>query len=174
MNNRWQTIVGLVILVLIGGVLGVLGVRYAWQASHLAKFKSHVQEYTALGGARPGQPQNGTSKGKMITVKLQGPEIDWLYYDLPKSIRANSPEEVQTVVLLDWKEQVIGQYEGGGNAIQYACGVTVYDKDTKTPIAYRDFTGGPPPQTTSTSNGSNDYGSKPTAEIASFLQGLVR
>jgi hypothetical protein len=174
MNTRWQTVFGVVILVLLAGIGAVFGIRYALQASHLAKFKSHVQEYTAVGGPRPGIPQNGTVKGKMITVKLQGPEIDWLFYDLPKSLRASSPEDVRTVVLLDWKENVIGQYDGGGNAIQYACGVTVYDKDTKTPLAYRDFTGGPPPQTTSTSNGSNDYGTKPTAEIVQFLQGLVR
>jgi hypothetical protein len=174
MNTRWQTVVGVVILVLLGGVAAVFGVRYALQASHLGKFKSHIQEYTAVGSARPDLRQNGTAKGKMITVKLQGPEIDWLYYDLPKSLRANSPEEVQTVVLLDWKENVVNQYEGGGNAIQWICGVTVYDKDTKTPIAYGQYAGGDPPSTTSTSAGSNDYGSKPTAEIVRFLQGLVR
>lgn len=54
------------------------------------------------------------------------------YWDLPHELRAATHEEVGTVVWLDWKIDMEGQYENGYPWFAGHCEVTVIDQKTRT------------------------------------------
>jgi hypothetical protein len=99
-------------------------------------------------------------------------EVDWIYFDLPGDLKARKPEDVGTVVQLNWSEQQIGEYDDKAGAFVHLCTVNVVDLAKKQVVASRSFRGGEPPQEKSSSGSA--YGSKPTQDIVNFLKGLPR
>jgi hypothetical protein len=111
----------------------------------------------------------GYVKGKVIPVDLKNNKIDWFYYDL----RANQPEEVGTVVWLEWGEKKVGQYgASGGGAFVRTCNVTIIDHAQRLIVGRHYAEGGPPP--TTSRRGASQYGSYPTENIVNYLRGLPR
>jgi hypothetical protein len=93
-----------------------------------------------------------------------------LYWALPRGVRARTPDEVGTVVWLDWEEKTItGPYNGFVDqvtGIQYVCKVTLIDKRANRKLAERTFRGSDP-------TGSGRFqGDKPHKEIVDYLKGL--
>jgi hypothetical protein len=171
--NSSQTLGWAVALTLGLGVAGILIAQQAMHSSEVALFKDELPGYVALKpSAKPKEVGRlGVAKPKMITVNAQGKgEVEWMYFDLPADMRAGKPENVETVVLLDWGRSHVAPYEGGGAAYRHTCDVYVVDKESKKLRAFQTFTGGEPPSQTSTPAGSDDYGSKPTQQIVDFLK----
>jgi hypothetical protein len=165
----------LIILLVIGlGVGGFFGARYLLRESELGPFNEHVQEY--LSAANPpagGQPNNQAAyiKGKVIPVNVKSKDVDWLYYDLPPSLKPKTPAEVGTVVWLEWDERQVGQYgSGGGGAFVQTCRVTVIDKAERRVLSQVVVEGGQPPRTSR--RGSSASGSKPTEQVVNYLKTL--
>jgi hypothetical protein len=172
-----QNVAGLVVLgVMVAGVAGVIGYmeyQESKKAEHLAMFEARLTEYTSMPAAPSGSFRSGPAQPKMITIDWKARKADRLYFELPKEMQAQNPDEVQTVVWLQWGEDRIEEYDGGGWACRHLCTVTVYDKASKKCVAQENFVGGDPPETTNTPAGSNDYGTKPNDQILFFLRGLA-
>jgi hypothetical protein len=109
----------------------------------------------------------------MVVVDRASKDVDWLLFDLPSDLRASGPQDVATVVLLDWGKKQVDSYENGAPAYQQEVTVTVVDLATKAVIGQQHFVGGEPPQSIESSS-SSGTGSKPTQEVVDYLKSLPR
>ena len=142
--------------------------RYYVLDARLAPFKAHLSEYTVAAEDLPGEAY---IRGKVIPVDLRKNEIDFVfYYELPKTMRAASPEEVQTVVARDCTTSQVGTYTRGGGAHRWTCKLQVIDLTVPRVVAVETFVGSDPPRTKSGSGKA--YGSKPTQETIDYLISL--
>ena len=96
-----------------------------------------------------------------------------LYYRIPSEIRAESPDEVGTVVRIECADKAVARYTDGGTGYRADCDVTLIDKSQDSIIVRKKFTGEQPPPTKS-GGGTDWHGSKPTGKIAEYLTGLPR
>ncbi|MGE3805454.1 MAG: hypothetical protein AB7K24_12335, partial [Gemmataceae bacterium] len=143
------------------------------QAAFVAPFQDRIAEYFP---AKPAQPASGGElKGKLITVNVKGRHFDGLYFQLPPQLRAASPDEVGTIVWLDWGEDVVGEYgvNTGSVGVVITCQATVINKADGQILHERFFAGGQPPDKTDKHN-QKHYGSPPTGEIVGWLAALPR
>jgi hypothetical protein len=187
MKTRLQKVVAVVFFVLLLGSVGIVGAYFGTKWLHLSKFKGSLPEYVSYArpnqgpeDRKPGGPpepveswgEPGSAKPRMITVNLgENPSIDWTYFSLPRSMQAQTPEEVETVVWLEWWEAHEGDYDNGAEALVHLCEVTVFDRASKQAVGQSHFRGGPPPETTESKG--KVYGSKPTKEIVDFLKRMA-
>jgi hypothetical protein len=100
-----------------------------------------------------------------------------LYWALPRDLRARTPDEVGTVLWLDWEYDWITEYRHpfeytlGGILV---CKVTVIDKTTNTRLATRTFRGSDPTKA-EVKGKSRDYiGEPPFEAIIAYLQKLPK
>jgi hypothetical protein len=154
-------------------------------AIYLGPFKDHVREYVTVSGLKnparssPHRTQ-AYLKGKIIPVNKTENKIDDIYYSLPEGLRATKPEDVGTIVWLDWGEDKVGHYcseyipgcfSSDDPAIVNTCDVTIIDKSIPAIVVERNFRGSDPPQKT---KGGGASGSMPTEEIVDYLQNLPK
>jgi hypothetical protein len=76
-----------------------------------------------------------------------------IYSSLPRELRATSPEEAETIVLLDWTTQRVGtygegRYQGNIPALKIRCTATVVDQPMKTITGTHTWTYDPPASVT--------------------------
>jgi hypothetical protein len=172
-QNTYSLIV-LGVLVVVGlGVAGYIGLNESQKAQTAAAFEARLTEYTSMPAPPSGSVRDGKALPRMITIDWKARKVDRIYFDLPKELRAETPDDVLTVVWLQWGEERVEEYEGGGWACRHLCTVTVFDKASKKVVAQESFIGGEPPRMTNTPAGSNDYGDKPTDKIVFFLNGIT-
>src|SRR5262249_6986021 len=152
----WAVILGIAAIVAAG-----FGAVYLVRSATLAPFQKNIGEYTPARG----QLRSGTGpayvKGKLIPVSFGKGKtsVDWMYFSLPSDLGGGKPEEVGTIVWLEWSDQKVGDYTDGSSALVYHCKVAVIDKESRLLLAEQDFRGGDPPESDS---GSGDvHGSKP-------------
>jgi hypothetical protein len=112
-------------------------------------------------------------KGRVIPVDMGTRNIHAIHFMLPKELRSLSPDDVGTIMWLQWGKQDVGRYEGGAPARVQTCEVTLIDKATFSVVAQRDFRGSAPPEKIS-SKSSEGVGSAPISEIVTFLKSLPR
>jgi hypothetical protein len=146
-------------------------------AIYLGPFKEHVTEYsTVLDVKNPvkhsSEKKEAYIKGKIITVNNEEGEIDDIYFSLPEELRATKPENVGTIVWLEWGEDNIGSYTDGEDATVITCDVTIIDKSTATVVAERNFRGSIPPNPKR--SGEDGTGSMPIDEIVAYLKTLPK
>ncbi len=174
MNNNGNLIFrggALAVLLVVGAVVGI---QQLMQMEAVAPFEKHLAEYTA----EPTRPSGGFPttyiKGKVVPVEFRKGKqaIDYLYFDLPPELKAQTPEEVGTVVWLEWGEDQVGDYDDDDPAFVQTVKVSVIDKERGRMVGQKSFRGGPPPNT-KTYDGPG-YGPKPTAEIVQYLTSLPR
>lgn len=104
------------------------------------------------------------------------------FMQLPIELRAKSPEEVGTIILLRWDATLEGTYgkpyDGRGQrvivsgAYRITCEATIIDKARNLVIDKRFFQGGPPPRTIPSKRHGVQYGSKPTKDIVNYIKSL--
>jgi len=160
---------GLVLAVLVAG-----GIWYGARTYKRAPFRAQMATYLAppAGMANPAGPRPAVKK--MVVVDANDKDVDDLHFDLPADLRAANPGEVTTVVWLQWNKATVGTYEGGGNAYQWSCNVTVIDKATRTTLGSQQFTGPAPPQTFYGKAGESRTGDKPTDQVLNYLRSFPR
>jgi hypothetical protein len=173
-SNKGNVIFWVVVAVIAAGVGGFFGVRSMVRASKVKPFKEHLAEYTKpVAAGLPGQPV-GSKKmaGKCVTVDMDSKEVDYVYFDLPEELRAETPDQVGTVVQLKWGKEQVGDYKGKP-AWKHNCTVTVVDRATMSPIASSMFWGSDPPSSIKSSQ-SEGNGDKPYDQIVNFVKGQPR
>ena len=95
-----------------------------------------------------------------------------VYNELPAELQARTPDEVSTVVLLDYREDVVGEYSDGAKAKQSFATLTIVDLKRK-----RQYTAevpGPEPPPKKTGGGDKSSGGVPSYDIANYIAGLRR
>jgi hypothetical protein len=168
-------------------------------------FKNHLEEYlTCATDAQARRSATPYLKGKLITLERQA---DWpephsevpeasvsartvsdytlcgkLYWELPDELRAESPDEVETIVQSDWDYTVLAWYSDGRQkhaAVRIRCTVTVINRASATVTDSRVFLGSAPPLPDAKYLG-RDWerdklvGSDPIEEVVAYLMALPR
>jgi hypothetical protein len=139
--------------------------------ARLAAFVPHLNEYLAYFPDAPSFSflnDAGYIRGKVITVRVSESKYDEkvnrsvnmkgdimpTFLDLPVEIRANSPEDVQTIArLTDCESRSEGVYlgaPGGGVAATQICKIEVIDLKKRVRLSSSTVVGPGPPQTSST------------------------
>ena len=154
----------------LGAYWGVLGVI---RSNSLAPFKPHLAEYLAPAGPVAAGPL----RGKMIVVDKATGEVDWdVFFALPNQLRAARPEEVGTVVWLEYGREQDKHYSYGQQhlpAFRQTCTVRVIDQADRHVIANAVERGGDPPGEID-ENAKEGVGPKPTKEVVNYLKTLPR
>ena len=165
----------IVVVLALAGFGGYWGVAAAIRSSQAAPFKPHVAEYLAVpdGPAAP-----APLRGKMVVVDKKTQDIDWdVFFGLPDALRASRPEEVGTIVWLEYgREQGQGVYIDGKDrrpSFCQTCEVTVIDRAGRAVIGAALVHGGPPPERIQEGD-KEGVGPRPTAEVIDYLKGLPR
>ncbi len=164
-------------------IAGFFGVRQLLRNQKTAPFREKMQTYLA----RPdnyepiqvdpmGQPiayqRPGPIQKKMIVIDLREKDIDSAYWDLPDELRATTPDEVGTVVWLEW-DKIQRMIYGTKPGYQHHVKVTVIDLSKKTAVANACFIGTMPPGSIS-SRDSEGNGSKPNGDVVRCLSPACR
>jgi hypothetical protein len=177
-----SAIAGGVFLIVGLGVGIFLIVHFAGRAAENARFKKHIGDYLAVTEEQPGL--GAYLRGRVVVIHVSnnkdGPgqreEVDDEVSPLlPAELRAKSPEDAGTVVVLKWSADVVGVYPAGdrtATALVHTCEARIIDLSLSAIVARQSFRGGDPP--VSIAGGREAYGSKPTKEIADWLVSLPR
>ena len=156
-------LVSIVAFFVIGGLL---------MKAAFAPFDSHIKEYTSSSFVQEGGGQAYVI-GKVLPVDKTGNMVDRsVFFALPGGLKASRPQDVGTIVWLEWGTTQVGTYTGGGNAYVRTCEVTVIDKSRQAIVGTADFTGSDP---VSGKTGSGDeYGDAPVQKVVDYLVKLPR
>lgn len=171
MTNEKLGLVIILVIAIVGVSSGVRScIRERMQEQKLAPFYGSIDGYIDIYGLK--DPVGIYRRGKVIVVNPRERTVDDIYFDLPEKVRATTPNEVGTIILLEWTEDAVGHYSWGGTAYVHTANVSVIDKAMPALMIDRIFRGSDPP---SKKIGRGDaYGSKPTGEIISFIAGLPK
>lgn len=181
MNKQVVTVIAIVIL-LIGARVGYSIYEFAEEEANREGFRSEMTSYLAL---RDSPPIEGGAyiKGKLVTIDLKEKAVDyWTYSKLPSEIKALTPNEVGTIVFIDWGWKKVGDYqlkdtgETVGEAKQSLATVSIIDNETKEKVLTKVFIGQEPIAGRQVKeNESADFASaRPTFDIIDFLKNLPR
>jgi hypothetical protein len=118
--------------------------------------------------------------GKIVAIdqgqsfkEVNADGLSFIQQQLPKDVRADNPDEVGTVLLLDWERRKTGTYGTAkitGYAYRVHCQLFLIDATHKTLLAKRTFDGDPPPG--AVPSGEDGYGGFPTQSILAYLRTL--
>jgi hypothetical protein len=115
------------------------------------------------GGARP-------KVGKVVLIDAQKRALDKLHRAIPEELRASTPAEAETIARMDYNRKVVGRFEMGAEAVELSGTMTLIDRLSKTVIAKRSFSWGPPPKSIPRSSDKDDVtGPAPLEEMTAFL-----
>ena len=148
----------------------------AKSAADSTRLSELATKLASIPGLRSAAGGRGYLKGKVLIIDKKEKGIDPLNSSLPETLRATSPEEVKTVVWLNWNENLVGHYEGGGSAYVYTCQMTIIDNTIPAIVAVKKMRGSEPPEyITVYSYGNlpsygNGHGDKP--DIIGYLRKL--
>jgi hypothetical protein len=176
-SYKWVTPV--VIAVVLLGCVGVVGLmsskhedrRLKQEAAvnaYAAPFLARIAEFTPAAPEREIQPPY--RHGKVMPIVLPGKGIDNILLSFPDVLRPANPDEVGTIVWLQWGKETIGFYTDHTEAFVITCHVTVIDKSKNIIIEERDFVGSDPPQ--QRKPGEPNHGSNPAGDITRWLMGM--
>lgn len=118
----------------------------------------------------------GLNKGKLIVVHNKKQLMDGIYRSLPKDMRAERPEEVETNILVGWEELLIsgkpGFFFGDGRArYRRHCVVKIIDLANMAEIHQTTFYGSEP---YARRKRGSSYGSWPTDEVENYIRNLPK
>ena len=154
------------------------------------RFQPCMKEYASLAGLSQSAEQAYIT-GPFAVVDIGEAIHDGEDYYLPQRLsplhfnpeikgEADKPEEVKTVILLNWGKELVGKYNRSGvNAYRPTCELIVVDR-AKQAIVGREFLrGSDPPESRilapeRDSRFAGTFGSTPWREIVAYIQRLPR
>ncbi|MAE65621.1 MAG: hypothetical protein CMJ18_15235 [Phycisphaeraceae bacterium] len=157
-------VVGLVLIVVLSrGSSTMAGVP-----DNTAAFEPHLATYLDMSnfartGALPFRP------GKVVTVSTQTEGVDLLTYGmLPDSIRAESPQQVAAVALINWDRlELPAAKEGDPQRYMVMAHVSLVDPGRRLVIGRASFEGEP-------TEDAESHAARPAHQIVEWLQNLPR
>lgn len=118
--------------------------------------------------------------GKVLVLDRKARSIDSINSSLPSELRATTVNDVGTIVWLDWDQELRGSYTNSrtgvtmGDGYRYTCELSIIDKSIPARVGSKTFLGSEPPKGVFSSAARDHYGSKPNAEIITYLKNLPR
>jgi hypothetical protein len=171
--RRYQVLILVVVLAVLivpGAIFVIKDLRKGQsEEREIAPFTSHIDEY--LTPPKQSTVVNQKGRGGVVPIDTKEKRVDRLYFELPKNLRAASPDAVATVVWLEWREEQVGQYAEGVPSCIERCDVTVIDKAQGVVIGKKQFKGGDPSATIK-KNLSKGVGPRPYKEIVDYVASL--
>lgn len=142
----WRSIFGGGAIAVVVLVVLIVVLRFQRTASIVAAHEPKARDYMSLVGFAPPPPpqKDGYLRGKVVTVDRNASVIDDLFVDLPSRLRAMTPDEVGTVVFLNWDRQhtghtIVRKEPGRDKFVEdlyvYTCSIMCVDRETKRVIA---------------------------------------
>lgn len=115
----------------------------------------------------------GYISGKVITVNRLEGTFDELFFALPSDLRAQTPDEVGTIIWIDCAEVAVATYVSGAKGYSTTCAITVIDKTQNLIVAQpQEFVGEKPPS--SKSGVADWHGKRPLKEMIEYIKSLPR
>lgn len=137
-------------------------------ADYTGPFKGAASVKVYKPGA--GKPQ-GYVKDRVVLV--EDGSVPLFQNSLPARLRAETPDEVGTVVLIESSSRKVGEYTGGEPAWQTVWKVSVADVGKGRVVGRALLLGRHPPYTADIEAGEN-YGPPPWDELVAYLKKLPR
>ena len=175
--------VGMIVLIFVGFV-GVAVVRSIYdfreQNDQIGAFIAVAADYAnADVTGEPSEDVTPALRGKVITIDTDKDTVDSLTFPkLSEGLRAMKPEEVGTVVRIQWSKERVGVYkdtktaEETGDAFRSFGKVSIIDWEQKKVIGSKTFVGDAPVKGLTRDGGFQ--GEWPMFEIVQYLEGLPR
>lgn len=170
--------VGLVV----GITVAVLYAFHFWSERKQAAARAALQPWAEMARASvQGQPppkealdpDGGYVKGRVLPVEHKHGAPDQIHFELPPPLRSAKPEDVGTIVWLEYGQKLVGKYEGGAWAYAQTCRITLIDRARNVIIARQNVEGPPPPQTISEREHAG-YGGMPWPQVIAYLSSLPK
>lgn len=171
------------LLVLASGLLAVLaaacGGSYEDPSAAVEPFRQAIDQYTGpfkgVAGVKVYGPGGGKPQGyvKGGVVLIDGDHISAFHDDLPGRLRAATPDDVGTVVLVQESSRKVGTYTGGEPAWQAVWKVSVVDLD-KGKVVGRALLRGKHPSFVANIEAGENYGPAPWDDLVAYLKKLPR
>ncbi len=168
----------IVLVVLVASSLVKSFIQFSKQEKEQSYFSSHLNAY--LNSSYTQAEKNSPYiRGKVVIVDIDKRNIDYLVHPkLPDSIRAQKPDEVETIVLVTWRKQKEGEYkevETGsvtGDAYRSMAHIRLIDWVSKEILVEKDFFGEDP---VGGLTREGDFTSQwPMFKIVEYLESLPR
>lgn len=142
-------------------VLAIGGGFYAWKAPRRganARFASAIEGYLSQAGefskapaeyveqnmALCGDKGHRCRRGKLVVVDVEKREIDAIHLELPDAVRADSPQEVGSVVLLFTDRKATAWYGPFSRGYTVTWDMRVVDQQSRKMAAMISYTSGAP------------------------------
>jgi hypothetical protein len=173
---KWLVIVIPLLVVL--SPLGYYGRRWYIVSTANEAFAGAIDRYKAGCPEAPDVNTNAYLKGKIVVVDVAAGKVDPLMAKIPSDLRAGSPEEAQTAVMIRWDRRLVGAYTDGENrpsankAWVFVGGVEIVDLGRKVKVARREIEGGQPPRWSNRI--FDEEGSWPDENVLEYLMSLPR
>jgi hypothetical protein len=173
-----------IVVAIVGVLMAYFSIRDSRREDRLAPWTARIADYmpadkvAAVRDARANGMQKVAAadprvKRYLLPIDLKASRVDNLYFEMPAGLRSSTPEDVQTIVWLDWAEEVVDKYTDGTPARVYICHVTVLDSATFRVIAQRTFRGTEPPQEIRKDSNWQGIGERPTLPILQYLSSMA-
>jgi hypothetical protein len=166
----------IILAVVVAGIVAAANIR----SFTLLPFNGMAATFGAIVQAPADLPDdevNGYTTGRILTIDITGakPVPDRTFASLPAELRASaqSPSQVDTVVLMRRGVAAVGTYSNGASASKRWVKLYVVDVKTKAITSVKEFEGGEPPASIS-SNSVGIGDDVPEATIAAYISGLPR
>jgi hypothetical protein len=113
---------GVVVLLIVGAFV----FRAVSRNSRLAPFRKNMDKYLATNQSGGGG-YNTFEKGKALPIDMNAKDVDSIFFEMPASVVAQSPEEVGVVAHIKYATQPVAHYKGGAAVNQDFCLISMYD-----------------------------------------------
>ncbi len=157
----------IIMIIIIFSTITYFWIRQNKRSEWSKQFLPYVERYATLSDLKKNQG-NTYIKGKIIIIDKGNKYIDSLIFQVNKKLFPESPEEVGTVIWLDWGRKKYGFYRDGAKGYMITCKMTVIDLNKNLLVDKRSFFGSAPP---SSKKGREDVsGSVPKNKILKCIE----
>jgi len=160
-----------VVVVCVAAWIVYYGKEQSGIASAVQSFNTQAKQLLSFSDLKSAKGEPYLS-GKVVILDKKNGTVDPMFRSLKSDLRANTIDEVKTIIWLEWGEELVGRYTSGGGAYVYNCAVTVIDRQSATLLETRHFRGSQPPS--SKQGYGSAYGSKPDDDIVAYIESLPR
>ncbi len=146
--------------------------------ARIERFRDSLEPYLALASAEPA-PTRPYRRGKVVVVDLGSRQVDPITHALGSAIRAESPADVGTIVIVQWVPEYQYAYVSArGQALTGAyvtnAHLAIVDATTGKRVGIKTIRGESPPETvaSSASEREGEYGPRPISAVVEYIQSL--
>lgn len=148
------------------------------EVARIERFRDSLEPYFALANAEPA-PTRPYRRGKVVVLDLGSRQVDPITHGLAPAIRAESPADVGTIVIVQWvPEYQYAYYSARGQALAGAyvtnAHLAIVDAATGKRVGIKTIRGESPPETVarSASEREGEYGPRPVSAVIEYIQSL--